>query len=206
MWNIHRPYCRHPSVSSPFLYVRGFLTETGATERYVRIDTMEEVWNDPEVPGGNLRHRLNDRSPVGGQGLNETEDQRFHEQMDAFRRAYDREFTVIVYRYARRRVGFDTDQGNVVRFVVQLEYFHDGCWWEVVRYDHDGTGGGCFTHDVTEEGLHIDVFRYGRKVTTEYISPPIPAAVALNLAEEHLTQNVEYFLDRFKRWHESTER
>jgi len=50
----------------------------------------------------------------------------------------------------------------VTRFTVQLEYRHDDEWREVVRYDHDGTdiGGG---HDVTEEGLHIDIYRDGEQ-------------------------------------------
>jgi hypothetical protein len=116
-------------------------------------------------------------------------------------REYDREFTVAVNHRARRRLGFDTDRGAVVRFVVQLEYSHDGEWREVVRYDHDGTGENEFAHDVTEEGLHIDIFRDRKKEATEYISPPQPAAIALDRAEDHLSKNLERFISRYEQWH-----
>lgn len=116
-------------------------------------------------------------------------------------REYDREFTVAVNHRARRRLGFDTERGAVVRFVVQLEYRHDREWNSVVRYDHDGTDESRFGHDVTEEGLHIDIFRDDAKVATEYVAPPQPAAVALDRAEEHLAMNLQRFLDRYERWH-----
>ena len=35
------------------------------------------------------------------------------------------------------RSAFTTDAGDVTRFVVQLEYWLDGEWQPVVRYDHD---------------------------------------------------------------------
>jgi hypothetical protein len=38
---------------------------------------------------------------------------------------------------------------EVTRFVIQLEYWLDGDWREVVRYDHDHDAPG--GHDVTEE-------------------------------------------------------
>lgn len=121
-------------------------------------------------------------------------------------RDYDREFTVAVTNRARRRLRFDTERGAVVRFVVQLEYFYDGDWQAVVRYDHDGTGENAFAHDVTEEGLHIDIFRDGSRAATEYVSPPQSAAVALDRAEDHLSKNLERFLDRYERWHGITNR
>ena len=116
-------------------------------------------------------------------------------------RDYDREFTASVGGPARRRLGFDTDTETVTRFVVQLEYHYDGEWQTVVRYDHDGTGEGEFGHDVTEEGLHIDIYRDGEKEASEFITPPKPADVALDLAEEHLAENLERFIKRFETWH-----
>jgi hypothetical protein len=121
-------------------------------------------------------------------------------------RDYGREFTAMVAHRARRRLGFDTARGDVVRFVMQLEYHHDGEWQPVVRYDHDGTGETEFAHDVTEEGLHIDIYRDGEKAATEYITPPQPAAVALDLAEDHLSKNLERFINRYERWHQITDR
>jgi hypothetical protein len=57
------------------------------------------------------------------------------------------------------RTAFTVDRGDVVQFVTQLEYWHNGDWRAVVRYDHDADAEG--GHDVTEEGLHRDVYRDG---------------------------------------------
>jgi len=116
-------------------------------------------------------------------------------------REYDREVTPLVRHRARRRLGFDTDRGTVTRFVVQLEYRHDDEWHPVVRYDHDGTDESEFSHDATEEGLHIDIFRNGEKIATEYVAPPLPAGLALDRAEDHLSKNLERFIKRYQRWH-----
>ena len=43
---------------------------------------------------------------------------------------------------------------------------HHGEWQSVVRYDHDGTDESEFAHDVTEERLHIDIYRGGEKEAT----------------------------------------
>lgn len=116
-------------------------------------------------------------------------------------REYDREYLAGEEGPIRRRVGYDTDRGAVTRFVVQLEYHRAGEWRPVVRYDHDGTGASEFAHDVSEEGLHIDIYREGEKVATEYVAPPQPAARALTRAEDHLTQNLEWFVERYEEWH-----
>ena len=124
--------------------------------------------------------------------------------MTADPRDYDREFTTAADRSARRRLGIDTDQGEVTRFVVQLEYCIDpeaNEWATVVRYDHDGEGSAKATHDVTEEGLHIDVYRDGAKVDSHELTPPMQANAALNAAEDHLSEHVEGYLRRFERWH-----
>jgi hypothetical protein len=116
-------------------------------------------------------------------------------------REYDREFTTPLEYRVRRRLGFDTDRGDVVRFVVQLEYHHHGEWHSVVRYDHDGTDESEFAHDVTEEGLHIDIYRDGEKEATEYVAPPLRADLALDRAEDHLLANLERYITRYERWH-----
>lgn len=54
------------------------------------------------------------------------------------------------------RLGFTSDRGDVVRFVAQLEYWLDGDWCAVVRYDHDREAVG--GHNVEVEGLHRDVY------------------------------------------------
>jgi len=109
-------------------------------------------------------------------------------------REYDREFTAHVAHRTRCRLGITTDRGTVTRFVLQLEYLLNPAtdeWNEVVRYDHDSRGSSEATHDVTIDGLHIDVYREGEKITSHELTPPLPANEALDRAEAHLKQNAE---------------
>jgi hypothetical protein len=71
----------------------------------------------------------------------------------------------------------------------------------VVRYDHDTEAEAA--HDVTEDGLHIDIYRDGEKHATEYIAGPLPAGLALDLAEDQLSENAERSIRRFEEWHRS---
>lgn len=98
------------------------------------------------------------------------------------------------------RTAFTTDQGEVVRFVVQLEYWLNGEWQPVVRYDHDRTVSG--GHDVSKEGLHVDIYRGGEKVDTKDVTGPIQPADAFDYAEEDLRENVERYIKRFETWHD----
>jgi len=101
------------------------------------------------------------------------------------------------------RLGFSTDRGTVSAFFVQLEYWLDGEWRAVVRYDHDSEAPG--GHDVTRDGLHRDVYRGGRKIRVESVTGPIPANEAFEYAEADLTENVDMYIRRFKRWHDVNE-
>ena len=119
-------------------------------------------------------------------------------------RNYDKEFTTRVHRRARRRLGIDVDRGQVKRFVVQLEYLidpHPEAWEPVVRYDHDAEGSAEATHNVTEDGLHIDIYRDGEKINSHELTPPLPANDALSAAEEHLTEHLQGYVQRFEEWH-----
>jgi len=118
---------------------------------------------------------------------------------DSGPREYDREYTNRLSDVTRVRLGYSHDRGDVVRFVVQLEYRVDSDWREVVRYDHDASGE--FGHDVGQDGLHIDVYRDGEQYRTEYVAPPMPAELALDRAEDHLSNNLENFVQRFESWH-----
>jgi hypothetical protein len=102
------------------------------------------------------------------------------------------------------RTAFSTERGEVTRFMIQLEYWLDGDWREVVRYDHDRDAPG--GHDVTEDGVHRDVYRNGEKYRTTEVSPAIVANKAFDHAEEDLRENVERFIKRFERWHGVTDR
>ena len=115
-------------------------------------------------------------------------------------REYDREYTTREGPTIRRRLGYSHDRGEVTRFVVQLEYLYGDEWTPVVRYDHDPAS--MHGHDVTDEGLHIDVYRDGETYRQEYVAPPMPAGVALDFAEDHLAENTQRFTRRFEEWHE----
>ena len=97
------------------------------------------------------------------------------------------------------RTAFSTDRGIVTKFVIQLEYWLEGDWREVVRYDHDQSAPG--GHDITEKGLHRDDYREGEKLRSEEVSPPIPANEGFDAAEGDLRGNVERFVKRFEEWY-----
>lgn len=102
------------------------------------------------------------------------------------------------------RTAFTTSQGEVVRFMVQLEYWLDGGWRPVVRYDHDREAPG--GHDITDEGLHMDVYRDGEKVDVVGVTGPILADEGFDAAEEDLHENAQRYIERFERWHGISER
>jgi len=114
-------------------------------------------------------------------------------------REYDHEFTSPIRHRSRRRIGYSHDRGTVTRFVVQLEYWTQEGWTEVVRFDHDPESD--HGHDVSEDGVHLDVYRNGRKYRTTGVFPPMTPAEALTFAEDHLTAHAERYLTRFERWH-----
>lgn len=117
-------------------------------------------------------------------------------------REYDKEWTVPLCEHARQRNGYITQQGDIKRFLVQLEYELDDNWTEVVRFDHDSEGGEEMTHDVREEGLHMDVYRKGEKVDIEQVMGPISPETGFTAAEEHLEEHAEAYISRFEEWHQ----
>lgn len=112
---------------------------------------------------------------------------------------YDREYTRNRTGRARVRLGLNTNRGEVTQFVLQLEYRFEDEWAEVVRFDHDITGSAA--HDVSKDGVHMDVYRDGKKYRREEIFPPMNAADALNFAEAHLAEHAERYIKRFEKWH-----
>jgi len=114
-------------------------------------------------------------------------------------REYDREFTTPLEYRVRRRIGYSHNHSEVTRFVVQMEYRLDREWVEIVRFDHDPESD--HGHDVTDEGVHLDVYRDGEKIQAEEVFPPMPASDALTFAEEHLNEHAEQYINRFETWH-----
>ena len=81
--------------------------------------------------------------------------------------------------------------------MIQLEYWLDGDWREVVRYDHDRDAP--VGHDITVEGLHRDLYRDGGKYRVDQVSGPLPANDGFNVAEEDLRENVENYIKRYEK-------
>ena len=116
---------------------------------------------------------------------------------------YDREFVKpIGLPGAQLRVGYSRDRAEVTAFVVQLEtrLESQGEWVEVVRSDHSTSAGG---HDVTREGVHLDVYRGSEKVDTEQLTGPVPVDVAFDEAEERITDDAERYVERYREWHKN---
>lgn len=123
---------------------------------------------------------------------------------------YDREFLKpIGIPGARLRVGYSRDGGEVTAFVVQLECRLEnnstagetGEWVEVVRSDHSTSAGG---HDVTHEGLHLDIYRDGEKDDTEQLTGSLSSVDdASDVAEERITEDAERYINRFRQWHKN---
>lgn len=109
---------------------------------------------------------------------------------------YDREFTTPLAFGVRRRIGYSHDRGRITRFVVQLEYRLANEWVELVRSGHDETSA--HRHDVTEDGVHLDVFRDGTNARSAEIFPPMPPNEALTFVEDHIAEHGERYVKRFE--------
>ncbi len=108
----------------------------------------------------------------------------------------------------RLRVGYDRDRGPsasaIERFVVQLEYLPEGDdpdeennWHAVVRSDH---GPGAGEHDVTDEGVHLDIYRSGDPIGTPQLLGPVSPDEGFTEAEDHIREHAEYYINRYRRW------
>lgn len=114
-------------------------------------------------------------------------------------RQFDNSYETPLTHRVRARFGCDGDRTEITRFLIQLEYRMTDGWTTIVRSDHNPTAVD--GHDVESEGPHIDLYRNGKKVRVQQIGPPMPAATALNRAEEHLVENFEQHVRRFEQWH-----
>jgi hypothetical protein len=97
------------------------------------------------------------------------------------------------------RTAFTTGGSGLTAFMSQLEYWIEGEWCAVVRYDHNPEMSR--GHDVTEEGLHRDVYRNRAKVDTVDVTGPIPASEGFDYARNDLRENAERYVRRFESWH-----
>lgn len=105
----------------------------------------------------------------------------------------------VEYPIAWIRSEIDTRQGVPTRFVVQLEYRIEEEWNVVVRFDHDQTGEQ--SHDITEDGLHMDVYRNGEKYRVECRFPPARLKRAPRYCKSYVKSNADRLIRRFEEWH-----
>lgn len=105
----------------------------------------------------------------------------------------------IEYLHARTRIMIDTTTGDMRRFLVQLEYRSEGKWGPVVRFDHNPEG--TYGHDITEEGLYMDIYRDGEKVRVKDDFPPVALSRAADYCMSYIEANADQLLRRFEKWH-----
>lgn len=113
---------------------------------------------------------------------------------------YDRVWTAPIddpNRRTRFRFGLTKHRGTPIRFVVQLEYYHEGSWLEVARFDHDRHGRAYA--DVRTEGLHLDVyFPDGTQKRKDRRFEPMSEKAAVAYAEWFLKRHYERLLREFE--------
>lgn len=127
----------------------------------------------------------------------------------------------IEWPHSHLRVEIDKVRGTPVQFTVQLEYrlvndnratiddLRDdrdegrlGEWVPVVRFDHSSEGE--MSHDIREEGLHMDIYRDGRKHLVKEDFPSVPLLHAVHYCETYIQDNADQLLRRFEQWHDLT--
>jgi len=109
-------------------------------------------------------------------------------------------FEWVEHPHARVRVEIDTVGGTPTRFVVQLERRVDESWRQVVRFDHDSDNP--MGHDITEEGIHMDVYREGTKIRVKDDFPPVDLTRAPRYCIAYIERHAEVLLRRFEKWHD----
>lgn len=111
------------------------------------------------------------------------------------------------YPYARIRRDYDTERGQVVRFVVQLEYgLGDQVYWPrncddwraVARFDHNPRAPD--GHDIRDEGLHLDIYKGEDEYEKSTDFPFVPVNRAPRWCEEYFKENLDFLLERFEKF------
>jgi hypothetical protein len=59
-------------------------------------------------------------------------------------------------------------------------------------------------HDITEEGLHMDIYRDGEKYRVKTNFPTVPLSDAPKYAESHIRGQADQLLRRYEQWHNLT--
>lgn len=110
---------------------------------------------------------------------------------------YEHVHTKLIEDTTQRVVArFDTESGSIVRFVAQLQKRTTYSNYKTVaQFDHDSNSPS--SHDVHEEGLHLDVYRADGAVMKAYPShPPLPASlgVVLRGCTDYLREHSDWLI------------
>jgi hypothetical protein len=98
-------------------------------------------------------------------------------------------------------VGFDTHQGNIVKFLVNLQYktrFLPARYEQIARIDHNPTSHS--GHDILTEGLHIDAKDHQgqwRKYRPQHTLPAKLGPV-IRTSADYLNRNANFFVDLYE--------
>jgi hypothetical protein len=119
--------------------------------------------------------------------------------------AYNREWVVWpgddarLPRESRMRFGYTRCDGELLRFVVQLEYWYEETWLQVARFEHQADGPSY--RNVEQDGLHLDLYNPdGEQVEKVTWWMPQPANEAMGDADDYLRKHAESLVRRFERW------
>lgn len=109
--------------------------------------------------------------------------------------------TAVSHPDGEMRYGATTARGGVEEFVVQLYCWHDGAWRVVCQFDHTPSQSG--GHDVTTEGIHLDLFdAEGNKVDVETANHPgpVPIQFAFRYCIRYIERRNELLVQRWPTW------
>jgi hypothetical protein len=109
--------------------------------------------------------------------------------------------TSVAHPDGELRYWLETTRSEVEEFVVQLYCWHDGAWRLVCQFDH--TPSLSDGHDVTTEGVHLDLFDAdGNKVDTETANHPAPVnpRFAWEYANRYIEVRNVQLIQRWPQW------
>lgn len=102
-------------------------------------------------------------------------------------------------------VGFDRQQGDIVRFLVDLQYtesFTPPDYTQIARIDHNSSPSS--GHDIRTEGIHVDVrSKHGqnRKYYPHYSHVPHRLGAVIQASADYFHQNASFFVDFYEGAH-----
>ena len=97
----------------------------------------------------------------------------------------EKRYKIYLNDFLRIIVYIETDEGNILNFVVKLEYFYKNQWFEVERYD-------CYHGYVHKDILNAN----GKKVRTIKF-PLVDNKAGLNIAIKDFKENYNFIIWRF---------